>query len=219
MGGSNMSMERTLVRTRRWTLVSFLLTALFAASLFVVIDSRAANAESLLGRTKCVLLGLFRQDCSSSTPAPTLLPQQTPAAPSQGGSSSGGASAGSTQPAPAASSSSEPALPPGPLLEPLAFNDSLRQPLPARVTHSTTPTGTGKGTLQANVFSIAGGQQNASVLGATTEAAPIEATEQGWRIAGIAWYWWAAAGAGLALLIIAIRRLMLRRNLKIVAET
>lgn len=160
--------------------------------LMTVATSRSVGAGGLISSTKCAVQALLTWTaCPTpvSTP-PKATPRQSssthvPASPDSSGSSLPTAGLPSTPPK---GQSLQPAF-----LQPVAFNEALRQPLPQRLTSgqaevSSRPTSS----LQANVFSVAANEGQAINQVAT----PVERTALGWKIFGVVWYWWLALAGG-----------------------
>jgi hypothetical protein len=184
--------------------------ALGLSMLVVLFDYRAAHAESLFDRTRCLVRGMLSRECQ---PAPSpILPQKVQ--PDASHSSSPPVQSPEDTPPPV---EAEAPIVTGALLLPIEFNETLRQPLPERLRYSGSATASsGDGSIKANVFSIAGGRTE--VLGAMDTATPLAASQQGWMIVGLAWYWWVGIIAAVAGVILAGRQLILRRNVNIVAR-
>lgn len=169
----------------------FLLAVLCVSTVFVASQSRFAHAESFLYGVTCSVKGLFGRDCQPRrTPSPS--PEETP--PAGGGTTSGGKtspSSGSGEPKSghANPSGSGIQVTPPP---PIELEDALLDELPtvARVSEAAS-----RHTFPAHVAPIIQ-QPGGEVLGQTA-AAPIEASEQGWKIMGVPWVWWALLGAVL----------------------
>lgn len=155
-------------------------------SSFIVIQTpRTTRAEGLLYTVTCVVGSLLSHNCPEPVvaekpkPDPKPEPQKQPDDPP----------ASSTEP-PAGSSTT-------PLL---SVNDSshIVPPPPPVSSMSTTPLLGSGSQYPAHVSPLVRSTDDngQSVLGAT-RATPLEATEQGWKILGVMWYWWTLVLGGL----------------------
>jgi len=155
--------------------------------IIVLLSSRPTQAESLLYNVGCLVRTIVRVDCapSSTAPAPSQN-QTTPSTPSQTSPAApSNTPAPSPQPLPTTPEPIEleaETLPPLPAMDDPATLSARSLPAPANYSASVGPT-------------IRTTTNPAAVLG-VRQVSTIQATNEGWRILGMAWYWW--------LLIIAI---------------
>jgi len=181
--------------------------AIISISLIVsVLHSQPAKAEGVLGRTlRCVVGGLLGSEC----PAPVT---QTPAAPV----------APAAEPQPAATNSNTNTAPPvqtQPVAQPGAASTvplapiEMAEPVVEASELPALPYATHRGGIQAEFMNFV--MRNSQVqppatgvLGATA----LEPSREGWKILGIAWYWW-----GIALTTVAILWGKKRRTLALVS--
>jgi len=149
----------------------------------IALESRPAKAESFLSRTVCGVTSILGVECRRTTPAPQA-PSQTPQPVSQPTDSS----SPSTSPAETSGTTGAATMTPvapAPLeitVEPI--NPTPIAPL-SMAGSSTVPSS--RSYLANTAFVPTSSSRQ--VLGIRNE--PLRTSEEGWRIFGIAWYWWA----------------------------
>ncbi len=205
--------NRTGLYSLRGVKIYVFILTIVSLSLFVsLIHSQPAKAEGFLSQTvRCVVGGLLGADCRTPSPAPTPTHTPTPVftpsptapapaassqAPSQSQSQpvSSSSTGGSTGNAPVASSSNQTQSASirqttGSQLKRVA---PLNVDLPESPQLPTLPVTNHRTTSEANilsfVFPYGAGFGQADTAAATPVA--IEASKEGWKVLGIAWYWW-----------------------------
>lgn len=198
--------------TRGTKLTVFILLAFGIASLLTISHSRPTYAESpsLLGTVRCVLRTVLLASCqpavaptndsgapTSSTPSNSPTPVQP--SPSNAPASSP-SSTHSTATVPV--QSQEVALPeqtiaPYPDMQQVAADAPASQPLP-----------------QSDYFAYFNAYSPYAVKGAQAAAAPIpiQQSSEGWKLFGVAWYWWGITIAAMVVIFTSVRRHYLRRT-------
>lgn len=160
-----------------------MLAIILTSSIITIQSSRPAKAESLLYTVGCVVRSLLSTECATKTPSssdPTTPSEPAPTKPSDGSGSSGGS--GSTGSGSAKKAGTEAPAP-------LKIDESKLKKLPEVKEFSSTNGGRGTG-YTANVLpTIRGYEGEPTVLGAVNVAA-LQPSDQGWKIAGVLWYWW-----------------------------
>lgn len=190
----------------------YIVLALIAAVFITVIHPRPTSAEgSLLGNVRCLVRTVLLTECKPVevvVPAPTPAPAPAPVASAPSASSSG------SQPAATSSSrtqnnratvvtTEELAAP-----EPILVNVPIVEK-PAVATSSYARMSGSEYLAYFNTYSkyaVAGAQQQAA------SSAPVARTGEGWRIIGIAWYWWGITVLLTAVIFASVRRNFLRKN-------
>lgn len=192
---------------------AFLILVLGAASSLTLIHPQPVNAEGyLFGKVRCVVQTVFSRDCEKKVQPATEAPQQggttsnTPSTPAQ---NSGTAPAGGTQatPAPAGSASLEPIEIPEEMQVSYA---ELELPKVTLVTYNSSLNESEYSTY-FNTFSpyaVAGAHTTAA-----SSEAPVQRSAEGWKLFGIAWYWWAIAGVAIGVLVVSGRSTVKARSL------
>lgn len=158
-----------ILRGAKIKVIIFLLAACVLSASIVVMNSRPTRAESILYTVTCVVGGLLRYDCpkpaESATPAPT-----------QHGDTSSQATSPTDSSTPTSSVQTVPV--------PISFDEDLHKEL----LDLPAVQGVATARLPAHVV-----QTPTYALGRTQQLATssaIVASEEGWKILGIAWYWW-----------------------------
>lgn len=205
--------RRTWLQGLRGVKVSIIALGILGAS-FVssVIHSRPASAESFLQKTvNCVTDVLALKNCAKSPATPA-----TPASASngQGATPAKPASASST---PAAVSSSQPVSYSGIRsgTEQAPLSTDTVQPtdtMPALPVDARDLPAYGSALYATYLFKTFGHMPT----DATAAPAPLQASEEGWRLFGVAWYWWLMAAAAMTAAILALKRLRSQQTLSLV---
>lgn len=189
-----------------------------------MVSSQPTNAEGFLLRTvKCVVGKVLTTDCPTHTPSPVVPVPAVPSVPSPGQSGS---------PAPV-SPSQAPVTQPAPQMPyaPAGDNatryvsrgvggprlDAIHTPVEFVPGEVGVAQGVSAGQeslyqkqlAHLNMYSYY--HQNAPTH---TSAAILEASREGWRVAGIAWYWWLGLIGGVGGAIIFIKHMHKDKNLK-----
>lgn len=144
-----------------------------------IIAPRSARAEGFLLHTvRCLVQVVGLQQCKTTTPSS---PSPSSSTPAEAEPAPSGAPASPADPA-----ASSPA--PLPLIEPLNDEQLSFEPLPmaGRVSE---PTVQGRMVVGYTAHQAFLARYSASSYGAKTGDV-IERSNDGWRIAGISWYWW-----------------------------
>lgn len=160
----------------------FLLTVVLASSFITIQSSRPTQAESLLYRVTCVVRGLLLTDCPTTTQ--TTPPPEQPQTTSPADTSPSGNNPSTSPVAPTQN---------GGGMESIDLDATLTTELPGipEVPSSLDSTNN-------LVFPGTRGVTTASVgvLGAR-DTTPLSATQQGWSIYGVPWYWWLLTLGGM----------------------
>ncbi len=196
----------------------FLTFALITASSLTIFSPRPASAEGpLLGTVKCLVRTVLLSQCpTTTTPAPST-PPSSPA------------------PSPAPSSAPTPSTPveqsQSAQQSPASKTQATERPSQVRQFDTIEPIQTSLApyedidattlrTSQVRIkesdyvayfnqyskYAIAGAEQPASI------EAPITQSTEGWKILGIAWYWWGAIVVISSGIFFSVRKGFLRRN-------
>lgn len=204
--------RRTWLQGLRGVKVSIIALGILGAS-FVssVIHSRPASAESFLQKTvNCVTDVLALKSCAKSS--------ATPATPASASNGRGAA------PAKPASASSAPAAASSQSVSYSGMTNAAEQaPLS---TDTVKPTDTMPALpVDARDLSPYGSALYATYLfktfghmptDATAAPAPLQASEEGWRLFGVAWYWWLMAVAAMTAAMLVLKRLRRQQALSLV---
>jgi hypothetical protein len=172
--------------------IVFLLAAFVLSVIIVSMSSRPTSAESLLYKVGCVVGGLLRYECAKSVePATPSSTQSSEPSPGTTSPSSSSASESPTTTTPPSFGQATPA--------PITLNEELLEKLPdlpavqgAATTYNSTAQFPSH-VLHASSYGVGRAQQLAT-------PAAIVASEEGWKVLGIAWYWWGltiGVGAGV----------------------
>jgi len=202
---------RGIQKGRKVTL--FLFLVLVSASSLVLINSRPSYAESpsLLGTVRCVLRTVLLTECApSDTPAPLApTPAPAPSSPSPAQSPSSGSTANASS---AQAATSTPAAGAVAGAQDVALPDTALTNYP-NIRSLTPASSTGYALNDSNYLAYFN-SYSPYALAAGQEAAAsglVEASADGWKILGVAWYWWVVAAALLVAFITSVRRMILRR--------
>ena len=199
------------LRSVKWGVVA--LGIIMASLSITVLFPRPAHAEGFLSQTlRCTLEALMWKDCRApQQPAAPIMPvaPQSPAPQPQQNQPSGPTdtqqSPGQVQPG--QSGSVEP-------VQPVTIDPAEVEAAPLAVPDLPKPAHRQQFTYEPATYAthryeIVKGEQTVA------QAAVLEPSREGWRVLGLAWYWWglgAALGAGV---IIWVRRLKNKRMLSI----
>ena len=192
----------------------FFVAALATASLFVTVTPRPTHAEGYLVPTvRCLVNTVFLQKCRpAQTPAPetTPAPSQTPAptqTPPAEQSSNGASSQASprtyTPVAPVNDAPLDPIeLPEGMVTTP----EPVKQPTTYYLGNQRIPESEYVAYFNKySPYAVAGAQQEGMA------EVPVARSAEGWKVFGIAWYWWGIVGVAIALFVPSARRGILRK--------
>ncbi|MDB5180086.1 MAG: hypothetical protein JWN12_718 [Candidatus Saccharibacteria bacterium] len=159
-------------------------------------SSRPTQAESLLYKTTCGVVGLLGVQCQ---PAPAAQQTPTPASESGSGKSTTAETGPSNKAATPTAPSNQPASQP-------ATTSFTAVNMPDQQLPTIVPVSDAKSTMPAMSrdfvsYSLPtiGGKSDAAVLGAAIQT-PLQPSSQGWKIFGVAWYWWVLAIAAIVVL-------------------
>lgn len=181
---------------------TFLSVGLMVALVSPVIFARPTHAEGLLPAVKCLVQTLLLSQCSQpvqTNTAPTQQTQNQVAQPSSSAPSSGT----STQP-----ENSGGAVTHSPMAsEPVALETP---PQITNVPTVTAPTAQLPHSSDYVAF-FNTSSKYASPQGGGGGNAFIQASQEGWKVGGLAWYWWIAIIAAITGIISYIRHLYIRR--------
>lgn len=215
----------------RSKLIMFLVLSLSTASLVTVSAPRPASAEGPLTNTvRCLVRTVLLTSCSPIwTPAPTA-PPAAPVAPSPQPPSpepqptapaSPGVSSGQTaQVAPRQGIQGDIAQG-GAALEPIempeeiiAKPEEIKPPVPTYGTNNRIQESDYVAYFNKySPYAVAGAKQQASVA-----EVPLERSAEGWRILGVAWYWWAIVAVAIVAAIPTARQKILR-NISVLSKS
>lgn len=172
---------------------SLLLLGALLVSANLVLFSRPAHAESFLSQTaKCLVRTLFLSKCQKApvtTSPPSAAPTEPATEPKQHSSSKNqkneSANSGDSQPSHSVTYAPLPTL---------AREDVALLPRADTIGDDAAQSTPGSYyTAEYAAFSFA--PQTGQIMGAKS---PVESSSEGWKVAGLTWYWW---GAGIALFI------------------
>jgi|GEM_PF-3168461 len=168
-------------------MMTFLLGLLLLPTIIVIATPRPTYAEGLLNKVGCLVGSLLDVNCTNSSgSSPSSKTNPTPP-PSSSPSSPSGAS--STPTSTSSTTAKQPLL---------TANPTLNTPIPDAQTLAplSPPPSAHFATTTANVVPKIGGSLLRPPYD-TAAAAPIQATDQGWKVLGVLWYWWLTAIVGL----------------------
>ena len=183
----------------------YILLPLALASILITTGSRSTYAESptLLGTVRCAVRTLLWVECPATTPSTT---QQAPASTPQ--------PAPESQPAPTPATTSAPtkSAPAKVGGEEVAQPDQTIAPYSGIEQISSVAATSPR--IQENEYVAYFNQYSPyAVAGAhDQQTAPIERTNEGWRLLGVAWYWWVAALLVAIMIFTSFKRLNLRKS-------
>lgn len=170
----------------------FMVLPLLVASVMTMSSPRPASAEGpLLGTVRCLLGTLLAGQCRPVAPtSPT--PPASPAQPTAPAPSTGSGSAAPQAPATQPSNESKKRQVQPIQAEPMPMPEEIPAPvLPVEPTGEEASAGVAMSNADHLAFfnkyskyAVAGAQQEAAA------ATPVERSDEGWRIFGVAWYWW-----------------------------
>lgn len=188
---------------------TFLLLAFGTASILTLSGSRSAHAESpLVGTVRCLLQTVLLSPCQTTqAPATTAAEpaQQVPAAESPSNSSAATPStpaATSKQPA-SVTPSVEPITSPQPTVE---MMPDIQQPASPQKVSGTRMSGA-EYLAFFNTYS-----KYAIGTPETASDSVVTQSSEGWRVLGIAWYWWAGIILAAGLVFISVKHKILRKT-------
>jgi hypothetical protein len=194
---------------------TLLLGGLIVAFASPVVLARPTHAEGLLPTVRCLVQTLLLSGCPQPvtvSPSSPQTPAEQPASQPQGGTVSEPSSSASSSAAPAPQAASSSTTQPAAPLQAVPSVETLDSPrdikaLPVTPTH---PTQNPKSYDYVAFFNTSSPYAASQVKGDST--AFIQPTQEGWKVAGLAWYWWltiiGAITGGAAL----VRRLIARRG-------
>jgi len=178
---------------------AFIVTIISFSLIGSLIHSQPASAESFLGKTvRCVVGGLLLgADCrtpAQQTPTPPVTEPQSTSPTSNQNPAPTTTPPQPARPTPSTAVATTQLVPLEAVAEPIVVATELPT-LPSAAHRNTT--------IQAelNNFALASAYTSSgTTLGASTS--PFEPSSEGWRIAGVLWYWWMIGiasifGAGL----------------------
>jgi hypothetical protein len=173
----------------------------FTALVFslIVLFARPTHAESFLSKTTCGVVGLLGIHCSKPV-APEPAPPSQPTPPQPAPTPSENTS--SNQASPTNSGSAATPEPISMEVQPITEIPAIPRDQPH---YGSLPSSSG---YLANAMVLSPAQKQ--VLGASS--APLQASGEGWRIYGVAWYWWVIALLGGAGLFMAGKLILARRG-------
>lgn len=187
----------------RGSKIRIFLASIILASIFSVTLPTQAQAKGLFYTLGCTLKSVLSTKCAKeATPRPEETPSQSPTEPQQ------------DQPKPAQSETSSPSSPAPEQMEPIVLDKKLTQRIPevaSLQTIGTIPTDASNSTANSVV-------PRATVLGIESTPVPlrqpafIQPSVEGWKIVGVAWYWWLLTVAGLGAIFVSVRRYMQQFN-------
>ncbi len=176
--------------------ISILLLVALALALIISISiPRPAHAEGILeGTVKCVLRILLPGDCKKASTQLATNPADTPAAPSSKppatGTSQNAQPSGNNETPSAAPTTIQRQTIALPQFESMAIEPPAPLPAVNSVNRRVNTNSVGAAYLAyTNTHSIYD-QQGIHGAQSRQAAALAEGSHEGWRIAGIAWYWW-----------------------------
>ena len=175
-------------------MMTFLLGLLLLPTLIVIATPRPTYAEGLLNGVGCLVRSLLDVNCSSQPTSPPANPTTSPPQSTPSSTPAQAQSSPSSPPTSTPTSSSSASV----RSQSLAINPTLSAPI-ADV-QPVTPIGSSSGTQFTTNAAYAVPKIGSSLLQPpydTGNTAPIQATDQGWRILGALWYWWLTAIVGL----------------------
>jgi len=181
------------------------------ASTLTLLNPQATHAEGyLFGKVRCLVRTVLLTECPSTTaPTPAPAPSNTPAPQPSSQPSSGS----SVQPsAPTDRGGKGPVSPAvvTPLEAPEVLGDE-HAPIQKLQSIGTTQ---GDRMSESEYIAYFNAYSPYAVAGQPTanEAAIVQAGPEGWRILGIAWYWWAMALALCVAIFASVKRIIFRRS-------
>ncbi|MGV9002313.1 MAG: hypothetical protein ACOH18_05165 [Candidatus Saccharimonadaceae bacterium] len=179
----------------------FFLLALSTATIMTISNPRPASAEGpLLGTVDCLLRTILTGPCKSAeAPTQTTKPATSSSSPSQPASSQA-ASTGNV-------ATSDKKTYNTIAMEPMNVPENLKT-IPTEVTSVSAITSNNDTTTGAEYLTYFNKYSKYAVAGAKQQAAvaPIERTGEGWRLFGVAWYWWGMGLLALAVIITSVNR-------------
>lgn len=190
---------------------AFLLLALGTASSLALVHPQPVNAEGyLFGKVRCVVQTVFNRECEKKV-------QPVAEEPRQGDTTSNG-STGTVQNSgatPAGGTNTAQGSADDATLEPIEIPEELQVSyteleLPKATLVKNSSLDESEYAAYFNTFSPY------AVAGAHTVAvadeSPVQRSADGWRLFGIAWYWWAFAGVAMGALIVSGRSVLKTRT-------
>ncbi len=194
---------RGILQSRKLTL--YILLPLLAASILTIMNSRSTYAESpsLLGTVRCLVRTVLSVECPSmvtTAPAqPSNTPQQSqaPAPSSQTPATKSAQESTKTPPV----TGETVTLPE----QTIAEYEKIEQIPHSRASSPRIPESEYVAYFnQYSPYAVAGAQDQ--------KVAPVEQTSEGWRLLGVAWYWWAAGVLIIFTIFLSVKRQNLRKS-------
>lgn len=199
---------------------AFLVLSLGVSSILTISDSRPASAESpsLLGTVRCLVRTVLLTDCPKlGTPAPVVTPQPiAPSSPSKAPAQP--ANQTPSQPAPSRTNGTTPRgsqTTVAPEADEVTMPDTTLKEYDEVKKPVTEPGAYATDIKNAENLAYFNNYSPYAVAGAKTEAAaslPVQRTSEGWRIFGIAWYWWGIVILLVVTILFSVRRKILRKT-------
>jgi hypothetical protein len=209
--------SRTWRESLRGVKIYFIILASISLSLFVVLlHPQPAHAEGFLSKTvRCVVGGLLGADCRtvpSLAPTPTPVPTApAPSAPTEPQASQ------SSNASPAPSSQAKAGTVRQPSSAQLKTAEPINIELPDTPEVPVLPATNHRTVSLTNTMSFAfpyGTGHGQSDTAALSAPAAFEPSQEGWRILGVAWYWW-VIGTVLTLGVGLLIRRIIKRPLSV----
>ncbi|MGH7217840.1 MAG: hypothetical protein ACREGE_00120 [Candidatus Microsaccharimonas sp.] len=196
-------------------LTAFLLLALGTASSLAIIHPQPVNAEGyLFGTVRCVVRTVFNRECEKKAPPVAEEPRQDTPTPNGSGTAAPQQQAGTPaggQQTPAYNSGGGTAVEPIEIPEELLTGYKEFELPAARTVTAGERVDESEYTAYFNTFSpyaVAGAHTTAAI-----NEAPVQRSAEGWKLFGIAWYWWAIAGLVIVVMIVSGRSILRARTI------
>lgn len=195
---------RGILQSRKLTL--YILLPLLASSILTIMNSRSTYAESpsLLGTVRCLVRTVLSVECPSMvTTAPAQSSSSTPQqsqAPAPSSQTSATKSAQESTKTPPVTG--ETVILPE---QTIAEYEKIEQIPDSRASSPRIPESEYVAYFnQYSPYAVAGAQDQ--------KVAPVEQTSEGWRLLGVAWYWWAAGVLIIFTIFLSVKRQNLRKS-------